>query len=171
MCTMTVELLDSQCQWLLKCLGGTQMMQDFVLKRRLQKRKGCWQKEKKRKKNGNKNGYKDGLTFAPMLHLPFPPPKGISFLRRLGYPFLYRVYFLSLRHSYRGCCDSAKIYRRSYKRNIYWTKQAQEIKETSPPRHFTTGSNPFLKSQTLDFPVSLLTISQCYQTDQKLGLS
>ena len=68
--------------------------------------------------NQNKNEYKNGLTFAPMLHLPFPPPTGISFLRRLGYPFLYRVYFLSLRHSYRGCCDSAKIYRRSYKRNI-----------------------------------------------------
>ena len=69
-------------------------------------------KSKKKQKKGNKNGYKNGLTFAPMLHLPFPPPTGISFLRRLGYPFLYRVYFLSLRHSYRGCCDSAKIYRK-----------------------------------------------------------
>ena len=91
----------------------------FCFEKEAAKKKGFWQKEKKKKKkNGNKNGYKDGLTFAPMLHLPFPPPKGISFLRRLGYPFLYRVYFLSLRHSYRGCCDSAKIYRRSYKRNI-----------------------------------------------------
>ena len=119
MCTITVELLDCQCQWLLKCLGGMQMMKDFFFEKEAAKQKGCWQKAKKKaKNNGNKNRYKNGLTFAPMLHLPFPPPTGISFLRRLGYPFLYRVYFLSLRHSYRGCCDSAKIYRRSYKRNI-----------------------------------------------------
>ena len=94
------------------------MMKDFFWKGGCKIERLLAKSKKKAKNNGNKNRYKNGLTFAPMLHLPFPPPTGISFLRRLGYPFLYRVYFLSLRHSYRGCCDSAKIYRRSYKRNI-----------------------------------------------------
>ena len=34
-------------------------------------------------------------------------------------------------------------YIEDHTKEIYWTKQAQEIKETSPPRHCTTGSNPF----------------------------
>ena len=120
--------IDCQCQWLLNCLGG-RWCRVLFRKRRLQKRKAAGKKQKKAKNNGNKNRYKNGLTFAPMLHLPFPLPTGISFLRRLGYPFLYRVYFLSLRHSYRGCCDSAKIYRRSYQKKYIGQSRPRRLRK------------------------------------------
>ena len=142
MCTMTVELSDSQCQWLLKCLGGTQMMQDFVLKRRLQKGKAAGTKKKKRKKMEIKMDIKIVLPSHRCYISPFHRQKEFLFFVGQGTHFF--IGFISCPFVIHTV-DAVTLqkYIEDHTKEIYWTKQAQEIKETSPPRHFTTGSNPF----------------------------
>ena len=142
MCTITVERLDCQCQWLLKCLGGMQMMKDFFLKRRLQNRKAAGKKQKKAKNNGNKNRYKMVLPSHRCYISPFHCQQEFLFFVGQGTHFF--IGFISCPFVIHTV-DAVTLqkYIEDHTKEIYWTKQAQEIKETSPSRHCTTGSNPF----------------------------
>ena len=144
MCTITVERLDCQCQWLLKCLGGMQMMKDFSLKRRLQNRKAAGKKQKKRQKIMEiKIDIKMVLPSHRCYISPFNCQQEFLFFVGQGTHFFIGLISCPFVIHTVDAVTLQKYIEDDHTKEIYRTKQAQEIKETSPPRHFTTGSNPF----------------------------